>query len=464
MVVRSPHKWWILAASVICIVLSWGKNFEAVNYFLFDHLPMLNKFRTVSMALVIPQFLFPLLGVWAVQEVMEHKDDPQTWKQVKLAAGITAGLCVILGLGGSMFFDFTGGGDARMQPEILKLLKEDRASLAMTSALKSAVYILLVAALLWAFIKDKIKPVILIAGIGVVIAIDMIPVAHSYIKESDYVDASDYENIFEPRDVDKQILRDPDPYYRVLDLTRDPYNDAMPAYFHKCVGGYHPAKMEMYQDLIDRQLSRGFNSAVLNMLNTKYIIFGGQKSAPGIMPNRTACGNAWFVDEVKWANTADDEMNGLNAPQLQDTVIMPNPFEPKKTAVMRTTFKDEMGSYAFGKDSSAYVKLTKYGLDDLYFTSRNTKDGLAVFSDIYYSKGWKAYVDGKETPIMKADYVLRAIKIPAGNHNIEFHFKPASFYNGQKVAMISSILLIGLCLAALYPLVKKRSPQAQNKA
>ncbi len=464
MVIRSPHKWWMLAACIFCIVLSWGKNFDAVNYFLFDHLPMLNKFRTVSMALVIPQFLFPLLGMWAIQSVMDHKDDPKTWQQIKIAAGITAGLCVLLGLGGSMFFNFTGGGDAQYQPDIVKLLKEDRASLAMSSALKSAVYILLAAGLLWAFIKDKIKPAILIAGIGVVVAIDMIPVAHDYLNDKNYVEASDYESVFEPREVDKQILRDPDPYYRVLDLSRDTYNDAVQAYFHKCVGGYHPAKMEIYQDLIDRQMSRGFNGQVLNMLNTKYIIVGGQKRPPGVIPNPTACGNAWFVDEVKWANTADDEMNGLNAPSIQDTAIMPNAFEPKKTAVMRTTFKDAIGSGAFGKDSSAMIKLTRYGLDDLSFASKNSKDGLAVFSDIYYSKGWTAYVDGKETPIMKADYVLRAIKIPAGKHNIEFHFRPASFYNGQKVAMISSILLIGLCLAALYPLVRKKSPQAQDKA
>jgi hypothetical protein len=322
----------------------------------------------------------------------------------------------------------------------------------------------LVAGLLWAFLKDKIKFGVLVAGIGVMVAIDLIPVAHDYLNEKNYVDASEYEDIFKPRDVDRQILRDPDPYYRVLDVTRDPYNDAVQAYFHKCIGGYHPAKMEIYQDLIDRQLSRGFNGQVLNMLNTKYIIAGGQKSAPGIIPNKTACGNAWFVDEVKWANTADEEMNGLNAPKIGDTVVMPDAFDPKKTAVMRTSFKNDLGSNAFGKDSAAFVKLDKYGLDDISFRSQNSKDGLAVFSDIYYSKGWKAYVDGKETPIMKADYVLRAIKIPAGAHSIEFHFRPDSFYTGKKVALVSSIFVILLCLAALYPLVKKDPIPAGNKA
>jgi len=461
-VIRSPHKWWILAASVIGIVMSWGKNFDSVNYFLFDHLPMLNKFRTPSMVLVIPQLLFPMLGIWAVQEVINRKDDPGIWKDLKIAAGITAGLCLLLGVGGSMFFNFTGGEDAQLQPEIVKLLREDRSSLAAMSGIKSAVYILIAAGLLWAFIKNKIKPGILIAGIAVIIAIDLVPVAQDYLKDSNYVDASEYESLFEPREVDKIILRDPDPYYRVLDLTRDPYNDAIQAYFHKCVGGYSPAKMEIYQDLIDRQMSRGFNYQVLNMLNTRYIIQGRKGSQPQVFPNRSACGNAWFVDNVKWANTADEEMDGLNAPQIGDTAVDPTAFEPKKTAVMRATFKEDLGNYTFGKDSAAYVKLDKYGLDDISFKSVNSKDGLAVFSDIYYAKGWKAYVDGKETPIMKADYVLRAVKIPAGNHSIEFHFRPASFYKGQKIAMVSSILLILLCLGAVFQSFKKGNNPAQK--
>jgi hypothetical protein len=453
--VKSAHKWWILAASLFCIILSWGKNMEGINYFLFDNIPYLNKFRTPSMALVIPQFLFPLLGIWGLQAAMDEKNDPKTWKNIKTAAGITAGICVLIGLGGSMFFDFTGGSDDRLQPEMVKLLKEDRIALAMRSGLTSAIFILLAAGLLWAYLKDKIKPTVLFAGLGAIIAIDLIPMSQNYLNDSNYVDASEYDTMFEPRDVDKAILRDPDPYYRVLDLTRDTYNDAVQAYFHKCVGGYHPAKMEIYQDLIDRHMSRGFNGEVLNMLNTKYIIAGRKGGAPQVMPNPAACGNAWFVNEIKWANTADEEMNSLTAPDLGDTAMVANAFHPLNTVVLRSTFKNEVGNYAFGKDSAAAVKLSKYGLDEMSFTSSNSKDGIAVFSDIYYSKGWKAYVDEKETPIMRANYVLRAIKVPAGNHKIEFRFKPSSFYTGQKVAFVSSILLILLCLGAFYPAFRK---------
>ncbi len=450
MVVRSPHKWWILAASLLGIMLSWGKNFEGVNYFLFDHLPMLNKFRTPSMALVIPQFLFPLLGLWAMQEVLDGKNNAdKIWKDVKIAAGITAGLCILLGVGGSMFFNFSGAEDGQMQAEIAKALREDRASLAMMSGLKSAAFILIAAGLIWAFLKDKIKPVLMIGGLAAIMIIDLWPVAHSYLNDSNYEDAAEYDAVFQPRDVDKAIMRDKDPYYRVLDLSRDTYNDAVQAYFHKCVGGYSPAKMETYQDIIDRHLSHGFNAEVLNMLNTKYLIVGGQRNAPQVMPNPGACGNAWFVSEVKWANDAEEEINGLNAEHLFDTAAMPGAFEPKKTAVVRSTFKGDLANYNFGKDSASTVKLARYGLDDISFTSSNSKDGLAVFSDIYYDKGWKAFVDGKETPIIKADYILRAIKIPAGNHNIEFHFHPDSFYNGQKIAMVSSILLILIALGAI---------------
>jgi len=404
--------------------------------------------------------------------VLDRKDEKAIiWEKVMIAAGITAGICVLIGAGGSLVFNFTGWRDAKLQPEILKLLKEDRASLAAKSSFKSAVYILLAGGLLWTFLNNKIKSTFLIGGIGLLIAIDLFPVAQNYLndkKHNDpgmgmYVDAAEYESIFTPRETDKLILRDPDPYYRVLDLSRDPYNDATQAYFHKCIGGYHPAKMEMYQDLINRQMSSGFNAQVLNMLNTKYIIVGRKNAQPQVMPNPAACGNAWFVDEIKWVNTAEEEMNGLNAENIGDTTTVPNAFNPKKTAVMRATFKNDMGNYIFGKDSTATVKLSQYGLDDLSFRSGNSKDGLAVFSDIYYSKGWKAYVDGKETPIVKADYVLRAIKIPAGNHNIEFHFRPEGFYKTRKVELASSILITVLCIGALYQLFKNSIPRAKKK-
>lgn len=465
LVIKSPIKWGMLAASIIGIVLAWGKNFDTVNYFLFDHVPLLNKFRTVEMALIIPQFLFPLVAIMSLKEITEGTDSKEIlWKKVKIAAGATAGLCLFIGIMSGMLFDFSGFRDATFRADLVTMLKEDRASLATNSAIRSALLILAAAALLWAVLRDKIGTKSMMIGMCVLVAIDLLPVATHYMsgKEhnnpelNDYVDADEYDNAFMPREVDKLILRDKDPYYRVLDLSGDVYNDAQQAYFHKCIGGYHPAKMEIYQDLIDRHLSRGFNSQVLNMLNTKYIIVGKDEQAR-VIPNDGACGNAWFVDEVKWIETAEDEINSLAATRLGDTVQMPNEFQPKHTAVIRNHFRQTLGiPNTLQKDSSATIKLSSYGLDDLTFESHNARVGVAVFSDIYYDKGWKAYVDGKETPIVRANYVLRAINVPAGNHKIEFHFRPASFYQSRKVAMAGSLLILVLMGTAIYQGIVKQ--------
>lgn len=471
MVIRSPHKWWILAACIISIVMSWGRHFEGLNYFLFDTLPMLNKFRTPSMVLVIAQLLFPVLGIWAVNDIVKGKvTGEELWKHVKLSAIITGGLCLLLAFGGSMFFDFKSPvtdaqmaqrygqafGNQQAGQQIVNALQEDRSDMAMKSALTSAVYIALAAGLLWAYSRKKIQAPMLIGGLGLLIAIDLISVDRAYLNEDNYVEKSDFEAQFEPRPVDQQILQDKG-YYRVLDLTTDPYNDATGAAFHKMIGGYSPAKMERYQDMIDVHMSKGFNAQVLNMLNTKYLIVdnGGQ---PAAMPNPDALGNGWFVNEVKWANTADEEILSLKASNLGDTAQVANSFDPRRTAVVRNTFKDQLKNASFAKDSAAVVMLDKYGLNEISYRSKNSANGLAVFSDIYYPYGWTAYVDGKETPILKANYILRAIEIPAGEHKIEFKFHPKSFYTGDMIALITSILILGGAIFLLY-LALKRSKE-----
>jgi len=452
LVVRSQHKWWILIASLIGIVMSWGSNFASLNYFLFDTLPYLNKFRTPSMVLVIPQFLFPLLGAWAVNDILRGKVDMALLpKKILTAAAITGGLALVLGLLGSMFFDFTGPSDAQfpeqIKAQLVSALKEDRAALARNSGLLSAFYIAVSAGLLWLFAKGRTGATTLLAGLGIVIAIDLIPVAAHYLPEDKYVDADTYDAIFTPRPVDQQILQDKDPYYRVFDISRDPFNDAMQAYYHKCVGGYSPAKLELYQDLIDVHLSKGFNASVLNMLNTKYII-AGQGNQPVVFPNMGACGNAWFVNEVKWAATADEEILALKGPALGDTAQMAGAWQPLQTAVMRQTYQKDLNGWTFGKDSSAGVRLAKYGLNEISFTSQNSQQGLAVFSDIWYPHGWKAFIDGKEVPILRANYLLRALKVPAGQHQIVFKFQPATFATGNTISLISSILVLMLVVLA----------------
>ncbi len=462
-VIRSPHKWWIVVLCLFTIMMSWGKYLPSFNYWLFDNLPMLNKFRSPSTVLIIPQLLFPMLGIWAVMEIIKGKvSGEELRKHIKLSAGITGGLCLLLGVAGGMFFDYTHPQfDAQLPPQIIETLKDDRAALAMKSALTSAVYIALSAALLWFFSKDSIKQNFLIGGLALLVAIDLMPVASNYLNESNYEDPYTYEAIFQPRPVDQQILQDPDPYYRVLDLSRNTYNDAIQAYFHKSIGGYSPAKMEIYQDLIDVHMGGAiaqgrFNSEVLNMLNTKYIIFEGPQQQPVYQQNPEALGNAWFVEEVQWVSTADEEIMALKAPAVGDTTRMEQAFDAERTAVVRNTFQKELEGFTVGKDSAAEIQLTKYGLNELHYQANNSQNGLAVFSDIWYPHGWKAFVDGEETPIIRANYVLRAIKVPAGAHKIEFRFEPATFKTGNTIAGVSSVILLLFAVFALVVILRKK--------
>lgn len=476
MIIRSPYKWWILTASVIAILMSLGRHLPGLNYFLFDHLPMYNKFRVPSMILVIPQLLFPMLGVWALNDIFTNKITGDVlWKHVKTATIITAGLCIVLAVGGQAFFDFkasglnmgdqqlaqqftqSAGGNPEIGQRLIKALEADRATMALNSGLLSAFFIIAAAAILWAFGKGKIKKEVAIAGLALFIALDLLPTARKYLNNDNYIDESEYEAKFAPRPVDAEIQKDKDPYYRVLDLSVNTYNDAAPSYQHKTIGGYSAVKMESYQDLIDEHLSGPFNSEVLNMLNTKYIIFnGGANGQPVFQPNMNAAGNAWFVSEVKYAANALEEMNGMKASALGDTAQMPGAWKATQTAIILKDFAPQLGNATnFVKDSAASVKLDKYGLNEISFVSNNSHEGLAVFSDIYYDKGWKAYVDDKETPIVKANYVLRALKLPAGNHKIKFVFHPDTYYSTNNYAMISSILLYLLFGAAIFMAFKK---------
>lgn len=477
LVIQSPHKWWIIIMALLSICMGMGKHFPAFNYFLFDHLPFYNKFRAPTMSLTIAQLLFPLLGVWALNDIFTNRiNGEQLWKKIRTAAVITGGLCLLLGIGSQMFSDFKGvndevlaarfsqnaNNDAAVGQKIVKALQEDRASMALKSSMASAFFIALAAGVLWAYSRNKVNPKTAIAALALLISADLIPTAAKYLNKDNYVEDSEYETHFEPRPVDQEILKDKDPYYRVFDLSRDPYNDAIQSYFHKAVGGYSPAKMEAYQDLIDVHLSRGYNSEVLNMLNTKYIIFNGGPNGQAVFqPNPAACGNSWFVNDVRYVQTAQEEMKAMNAPGIGDTTQIPGAWSARNTAVVRKEFAASLDNKnSFTIDSAAFIKLDKYGLNDISFVSSNSQEGLAVFSDIYYDKGWKAYIDGQETPIIKANYVLRALRVPAGNHKIEFHFRPELFMKTNNLAMIGSILIYLMLGGALYLEIRKKKNTA----
>lgn len=478
LIVKSVHKWWIVAVCLFAFIFSIGDQapFQGLNYMLFDTLPALNKFRVPNMILTIPQMLFPLLGIWALNDVLKDKmSKDEIWKKVKMAGIISGGLALLIGIGGSIFLSFKSEKvdsyirqeltpalkDEGLVAQILSAVQEDRSTMAMTSGLVSVVFIALVVGLLWAYSKNKLKGQYVAIGVIILVAIDLIRVDTRYMNEDNYVYEEDYERQFAPRPVDMQIKQDPDPYYRVLDLSRNTYNDAIQAAHHKSIGGYSPAKMEIYQDMIDMHMGGAFsegqyNKEVMNMLNTKYIISPqGQNGQPVAIPNPEANGNAWFVNEIKWVSTADEEMLAMNAPSLGQIDTTGGGFNSKQTAIVRDSYKDELQGYQFGKDSGASIKLTKYGLNDLSFESNNSQNGFAVFSDIYYPYGWEAYIDGQEAEIIKTNYLLRGLKVPAGKHKIEFKFHPRTFYTGDKIAAATSILLLLISIGSVVMAFKK---------
>lgn len=460
-VIRSNLKWWLTGAALLFICFSMGKNFSTLNYFMFDHFPLFNAFRSPNMAISLASIIFPLLAIWALRDIFEDKiSKEELLKKLKLSLIITGGLCALILIATQTTMDYKGMNDDRMQqqygqagPDIMKAIREDRQSAATTDAMRSLVFVLLAGGALWAYGKGKINKNQTIAALGLLVVIDLIPVASRYLGETKFRDTEEYmaEN-FEPSAADAQILQDKDPYYRVLDLTTDPFSDSKPSFFHKALGGYSAAKLQIYQDLIEMQLGK-LNIPVLNMLNTKYFIVPMQNGKSGVQPNPAALGNAWFVSDIKWVKNADEEMAALNGPSLQTPMdTSAGNFNPAQTAVVRDTFKAVVGTDAFGKDATASIRLAPggYAPNTMKYESNNSLPGIAVFSDIYYPTGWTATIDGKEAPVFKANYVLRAMKIPAGKHSIEFQFHSKAFETGKKLALTGSILLSLLIAGGIY--------------
>ncbi len=450
LLVPSIHKWWMLAVALLGIVLACGKNLAVINYFLFDHAPFLNMFRAVPMAKVMVMVTFPLLGLLAFHFIFKRRYDPKKIdRYLLISAGATAGVCLFLAIGINFdfLFSFSAPTDTKLQQPIVDALKLDRKHLALMSSLTSAGLILAAAGLLWAYTRQKINPRVLLITFALLLVVDLFPVAKNYLPASKFVDESEYQANFEPTEADKQIMQDKALSYRVLDITGNPFEVSKPSMFHKCIGGVSPTMLENYSDLVESQLYRGFNYQVLNMLNTKYVV-SNVNGKPTVMPDTSACGNAWFVERIKWAATADEEMKALDAQRGADTARRPDSFEPLRTAVINTRFRSTIGAYSFSKDSAARITLTSCTPDELLYTSDTKSPGLAVFSEIYYPKDWKAFIDGVEVPIINADYVLRALKVPAGHHAIRFSFEPTSFYLGQKITMCGSILIALLCIGA----------------
>jgi hypothetical protein len=323
---------------------------------------------------------------------------------------------------------------------LMKGIREDRQSLLQADAWRAVIFIVLSAGVIFAFLHNKIKKEYAYFLIAALILVDMFPVAKRYLNSESFTSKSKVETPYMPTPADEQILQDKTPDFRVLNLTVETFNDASTSYFHKSLGGYHGAKLRRYQELFDAGVQKDIqvfagsmktdSTPVINMLNTKYIIIPDNNRQPAVYPNRNALGNAWFVNDLKIVENADAELSSIRN------------FNPSNTAIINKKFTDELKGYTPARDSSDFIRLLRYAPDTLKYNYRSKNTGLAVFSEIYYPKGWNAYVDGKLTPHFQTDYVLRAMILPAGEHNVEFRFEPLVYRLGEKISLISSILLI----------------------
>ncbi len=439
LIVKGPYKWALLAATIFSILLSWGHNFMGLTELFYDYFPFYNKFRTVSSILVVAEITMPLLGFLAVNELLKGDlDRKKANKALLISGGVTAGICLLLAAFGGSLFSFTSSYDARtlagMPQWFMDALVAERASMLKADAWRSFALILVAAGLLRLyFVPGKIKPAVMIAALSVLVVIDMWPVDKRYFGAKDWVTKKDNEAYFKKTDYEEALLKDPE-YFRVLNLTTNTFNESRTSYYLHSIGGYHAAKLRRYQDLIDYHISKG-NMSVLNMLNTKYII--QEKDGREVpVANPSHYGNAWFVDEVQVAANAREESDALNTLDLRTQAVTDAKF----------------ASYALpANDADGSIELTSYAPDRLTYAAAVDAEKTAVFSEIYYPYGWKAYIDGAPAPHFRADYTLRALNVPAGEHEIVFEFRPDSIYKGYKVnAAFKALmyLIIALMLGA----------------
>jgi len=441
--VKSQMRTWLLLATILSIMLAWGKNFMPLTDFFLDYFPAYNKFRAVSMILVIAEFTLPLLGFLALNKFLTTDASiDEKKKPLQLAFYITGGIALLFALMPSLFFDFLSEKDLTPLGQGIKTpngfldgLASDRAGLLSADAWRSFIFIALTFGVLWMFLKNKLQSKYVILIVGVLIMADMWTVNKRYLNDDHFARKRKVERPYQATAADQQILRDIDPNFRVFNQSVSTFNDASTSYFHKSIGGYHGAKLKRYQELIENHISKG-NMAVLNMLNTKYFITPKGQA----QQNPAAMGNAWFVNTVNIVTNADAEIAALNG------------FNPSTTAIVDTRFSDQIINNL--DNTTANITLTEYKPNYLKYNSNSTIDGIAIFSEIYYDKGWNAYVDGKLSPHFRANYVLRGMQIPKGNHSIEFKFEPSTYKTGETISLASSIILLLLLAFVAFKEIK----------
>lgn len=474
--VKGKLKWALLVATLLSILLSWGKNFMGFTNFFLDYVPGYDKFRAVSMTLVIAEVTMPLLGFLGLAEIAKDPDGfKKNQKKFFIALGVTAGFCLLFYIAPKVFFSFLSQGEAEQFAELssgkdgaiyatfASQLENVRIAIFRKDALRSLLFIILAAAPIFLYGKGKLKGQVAFPILAALVLIDMFPIDKRYLNNDNFIDKSRYDKPFVASVADQSILKDNGLNFRVADITKDMFNDASTCYFHKSLGGYCGAKLRRYQDIITQYLSGELNQLrtaktgedmiqslsqlkVFNMLNTKYIIYN-----PNSQPfqNPFAFGNAWTVNNIQWVDTPNEEIDAIASTDLLHTAIMNKEFEQLA------------GNYSLADSAKGQIELTEYKPNKLTYKYNAICDQLVVFSEIWTSKGWKMTVDGQEHPLLRANYLLRCALIPSGEHEIVMEYKPKAYSICNRVVFISSLIMVLGLVAALVFTFK---PKKENKA
>ncbi len=456
-IVENRYRWWILVITLLAIFLSWGKNMEWFSQIFIHNFPGYNKFRAVSMILVIPEFTMPLMAVLALRRIYRGEvDKDKVFKILKNTVIVLGALLLLILAFGPTMFSFVGQSDhqyiesGRIPQWLMDAIREDRIRIMRRDTFRSLLFILLGAGAIWLWLKDKIKKQYALGALILLTLIDLWAVDRRYLDEDNFVSKRKAENPYIPSRVDQQIKADTDPNFRVFNQLQDPFRESRTSYFHKSIGGYHGAKLQRYQDMIDYHLAKG-NMQVLNMLNTKYFIGRGQNNQPQAMRNPGALGHAWFVSEYKIVESPDSAILALND------------INPARTAVVEQSHADYVKGKNLSPDTASSIQLETYQPNYLVYQADVSKEQLAVFSEIYYPEGWKVTIDGKEAEHFRVNYILRGLVIPQGQHKIEFSFEPDAYYTGRTIAAVSSGILIIILLGGLFMFVRNESAKRNNE-
>ncbi|MBQ6101567.1 MAG: YfhO family protein [Bacteroidales bacterium] len=474
--VKGKLKWALLTATLLSILLSWGKNFMGFTNFFLDYIPGYDKFRAVSMTLVIAEVCMPLLGFLGLAEIAKSPESfKQNIKKLYIAFGITAGICLLFYLAPKVFFNFLSQGEAEQFAAMMKgkdgalyasfaaQLEDVRVAIFRKDTLRSLLFIILAAIPIFLYGKGKLKGHIAFPILAVLVIVDMFPIDKRYLNNDKFVSKQKYDKPFTASAADQYILEDNTLDFRVADITKDMFNDASTCYFHKSLGGYCGAKLRRYQDVITQYLNgelnqlRGAQSApallqtlaqqkVLNMMNTKYVIYN-----PNAQPfeNPFAMGNAWAVNNIRWVDTPNEEIDAIGDTDLEHTAIINKEFE------------QQVGSYQLTDSIHGQIALTDYLPNKLSYSFKASEDQLVVFSEIWTERGWKIYVDGQEQPLLRANYLLRAALIPSGEHEIVMEYAPKAYSTGNAVSFASSLIMIlGLIVALIFTFKPKKEEKA----